>query len=322
MDMKKRRVVIALGGNAIQQGKDATANAQMRAVETTADALAGLIAEGIEVIITHGNGPQVGNLMLQQAASDSEATPAMPLDVCGAMTQGMIGYWFENALTKALRKHGLERSVAPLVTRAEVDPNDSAFSHPTKPIGPFYSEQEAIRLERETGFLFKEDAGRGYRRVVPSPFPIAICEHAVIRDLIDNGHVVIASGGGGIPVIDTPDGYVGVEAVIDKDFAAAKLAELVEADMLLILTAVDHVYVNYGTPEQAALEETTKQQLETYIAEGQFAPGSMLPKVRAALQFAETGEGRLAVITSLDQVNEAVRGRIGTRVRMAATLKQ
>ncbi|MCT4781937.1 MULTISPECIES: carbamate kinase [Exiguobacterium] len=320
--MMKKRVVIALGGNAIQQGKDATAAAQMRAVDLTADALAGLIAEGVEVIITHGNGPQVGNLMLQQAASNSDATPAMPLDVCGAMTQGMIGYWFENALTKALRKRGLERSVVSIVTRAEVDPNDSAFSHPTKPIGPFYSEEEALHIERETGFLFKEDAGRGYRRVVPSPFPVAICEHAVIRDLVDNGHIVIASGGGGIPVVDTPEGYVGVEAVIDKDFAAAKLAELVEADLLLILTAVDHVYVNYGTPEQAALEETTKEQLDVYIAEGQFAPGSMLPKVRAALQFAETGERRVAIITSLEQADAAVRGSIGTRVRLAPTLQQ
>ncbi len=320
--MVKKRVVIALGGNAIQQGKDATAEAQIRAVETTAEALAGLIEEGIDVIITHGNGPQVGNLMLQQAAADSEAIPAMPLDVCGAMTQGMIGYWFENALTKALRARGLERSVAPIVTRAVVDPNDSAFSHPTKPIGPFYSQEEAIRIERESGYVFKEDAGRGYRRVVPSPFPVAICEHAVIRDLVEREHIVVASGGGGIPVVDTPDGYVGVEAVIDKDFAAAKLAELVEADMLLILTAVDHVYVNFGTSEEAALEETTKEQLETYIAEGQFAPGSMLPKVRAALQFAETGEGRVAVITSLAQARTAVRGDIGTRVRLAATLQQ
>ncbi|TCI57718.1 carbamate kinase [Exiguobacterium sp. SH1S21] len=320
--MRNKRVVIALGGNAIQQGKDATAGAQIRAVEATAQSLVALIEEGVDVIITHGNGPQVGNLILQQAAADSAATPAMPLDVCGAMTQGMIGYWFENALTKALRSRGLERSVAPIVTRCVVDPNDSAFSHPTKPIGPFYSEAEASALERSTGHVFKEDAGRGYRRVVPSPYPTAICEHTVIRDLVDNGHIVVASGGGGIPVIDTPDGYVGVEAVIDKDFAAAKLAELVEADMLLILTAVEHVYVNFGTTEEAALTETTNEQLETYIAEGQFAPGSMLPKVRAALQFAESGTGRVSVITSLEQAHAAVRGDVGTRVRLAATLQQ
>lgn len=320
--MRNKRVVIALGGNAIQQGKDATAEAQIRAVEATAESLAALVAEGIEVIITHGNGPQVGNLMLQQAASDSPATPALPLDVCGAMTQGMIGYWFENALTKALRARGLERSVAPIVTRSVVDPNDSAFSHPTKPIGPFYDEAEAQQIERTTGYVFKEDAGRGYRRVVPSPFPVAILEHAVIRDLVAHEHIVVASGGGGIPVIDTPEGYVGVEAVIDKDFAAAKLADLVDADMLLILTAVEHVFVDYGTPSARALEETTKEQLETYIAEGQFAPGSMLPKVRAALQFAESGQDRVAVITSLEQALAAVRGEIGTRVRLAATLQQ
>ena len=320
--MEKKRVVIALGGNAIQQGKDATAEAQIRAVETTAESLAALVAEGVEVIITHGNGPQVGNLMLQQAASDSQATPAMPLDVCGAMTQGMIGYWFENAMTKALRARGIERSVASLVTRSVVDPNDSAFHHPTKPIGPFYLEADALHLERTTGLVFKEDAGRGYRRVVPSPVPIEIAEHAVIRDLVDAGHIVVASGGGGVPVMETPEGYIGIEAVIDKDFAAAKLAELVNADVLLILTAVENVYVNFGTPEQMALQETSKEQLEAYIAEGQFAPGSMLPKVRAALQFAESGHQRMAIITSLDQALAAVYGDAGTRVRLAPSLQQ
>ncbi|MBR3217965.1 MAG: carbamate kinase, partial [Exiguobacterium sp.] len=250
--MEKKRVVIALGGNAIQQGKDATAEAQIQAVEATAESLAELIAEGVEVIITHGNGPQVGNLMLQQAASDSPATPAMPLDVCGAMTQGMIGYWFENALTKALRARGLEQHVAALVTRSIVDPNDSAFHHPTKPIGPFYTKEEALHLERTTGYVFKEDAGRGYRRVVPSPLPVKIAEHAVIRTLVEAGHIVVASGGGGIPVMETADGYVGIEAVIDKDFAAAKLADLVNADVLLILTAVEHVYVNFGKPDEMA----------------------------------------------------------------------
>lgn len=320
--MEKKRVVIALGGNAIQQGKDATAEAQIRAVETTAESLAALVAEGVEVIITHGNGPQVGNLMLQQAASDSQATPAMPLDVCGAMTQGMIGYWFENAMTKALRARGIERSVASLVTRSVVDPNDSAFHHPTKPIGPFYLEADALHLERTTGLVFKEDAGRGYRRVVPSPVPIEIAEHAVIRDIVDAGHIVVASGGGGVPVMETPEGYIGIEAVIDKDFAAAKLAELVNADVLLILTAVENVYVNFGTPEQMALQETSKEQLEAYIAEGQFAPGSMLPKVRAALQFAESGHQRMAIITSLDQALAAVYGDAGTRVRLAPSLQQ
>ncbi|MCT4784910.1 carbamate kinase [Exiguobacterium aestuarii] len=320
--MGKKRVVIALGGNAIQQGKDATAEAQMRAVEATAESLATLIAEGFDVIITHGNGPQVGNLMLQQAASDSPATPAMPLDVCGAMTQGMIGYWFENALTKALRARGLEREVASLVTRSVVDPNDSAFHHPTKPIGPFYTEEEALHLERTTGYVFKEDAGRGHRRVVPSPVPVQIAEHAVIRTLVEAGHIVVASGGGGIPVMETAEGYVGIEAVIDKDFAAAKLADLVNADVLLILTAVEHVYVNFGKPDEVALQETSKEQMETYIAEGQFAPGSMLPKVRAALQFAESGTNRVAIITSLDQALAAIDGDAGTRVRLAPSLQQ
>lgn len=320
--MEKKRVVIALGGNAIQQGKDATAEAQIQAVEATAESLVSLIAEGIDVIITHGNGPQVGNLMLQQAASDSSATPAMPLDVCGAMTQGMIGYWFENALTKALRARGLERDVASLVTRSVVDPNDSAFHHPTKPIGPFYTEEEALHLERTTGYVFKEDAGRGYRRVVPSPVPMKIAEYGVIRTLVEAGHIVVASGGGGIPVMETAEGYVGIEAVIDKDFAAAKLADLVNADVLLILTAVEHVYVNFGKPDETALQETSKEQMETYIAEGQFAPGSMLPKVRAALQFAESGTNRVAIITSLDQALAAIDGEAGTRVRLAPSLQQ
>ena len=315
-------MVIALGGNAIQQGKDATAEAQIQAVEATAESLVSLIAEGIDVIITHGNGPQVGNLMLQQAASDSSATPAMPLDVCGAMTQGMIGYWFENALTKALRARGLERDVASLVTRSVVDPNDSAFHHPTKPIGPFYTEEEALHLERTTGYVFKEDAGRGYRRVVPSPVPMKIAEYGVIRTLVEAGHIVVASGGGGIPVMETAEGYVGIEAVIDKDFAAAKLADLVNADVLLILTAVEHVYVNFGKPDETALQETSKEQMETYIAEGQFAPGSMLPKVRAALQFAESGTNRVAIITSLDQALAAIDGEAGTRVRLAPSLQQ
>lgn len=315
-------MVIALGGNAIQQGKDATAEAQIQAVEATAESLAELIAEGVEVIITHGNGPQVGNLMLQQAASDSPATPAMPLDVCGAMTQGMIGYWFENALTKALRARGLEQHVAALVTRSIVDPNDSAFHHPTKPIGPFYTKEEALHLERTTGYVFKEDAGRGYRRVVPSPLPVKIAEPAVIRTLVEAGHIVVASGGGGIPVMETADGYVGIEAVIDKDFAAAKLADLVNADVLLILTAVEHVYVNFGKPDEMALQETSKEQMENYIAEGQFAPGSMLPKVRAALQFAESGTNRVAIITSIDQAVAAIDGEAGTRVRVAPSLQQ
>lgn len=311
--MSRKKVVIALGGNAIQSG-EATAEAQQKALEDTAKQLVHIIEAGFDIVITHGNGPQVGNILLQQKAADSKQTPAMPLDTCGAMSEGMIGYWMQTALDKALAEKSIDKDVATIITRTVVNQLDPAFVHPTKPIGPFYEEIEAKKMMAEQNLVFKEDAGRGWRRVVPSPKPINILEYRSINNLVAAGTIVIAVGGGGIPVLVDGKEYRGVEAVIDKDFAAEKLAELVDADSLLILTAVPNVAVNFNTPKQAALTDVTVQQLKEYIKQDQFAPGSMLPKVEAAIQFAESREGRTSIITSLDQAYESLVGESGTRV--------
>lgn len=311
--MKRRKVVIALGGNAIQSG-DASAQAQQEALNRTAEQLVDFILNDVDIIIAHGNGPQVGNILLQQKAADCEKNPAMPLDTCGAMSQGMIGYWMENAIDKALKKRGIYKDVATIVTRVVVDPEDPAFKNPTKPIGPFYSEEEAKKAMEESDAVFKEDAGRGWRRVVPSPIPVSIHEHHVINSLVKDGIITVAVGGGGIPVIETDTELKGVEAVIDKDFAAQKLAELVDADALIILTAVDNVYINYNQPNQRKLEEISIAELEKLVEEGHFAPGSMLPKVQAAINFAKGHPERETIITSLDQAYAALEGRAGTIV--------
>lgn len=313
--MKKKKVVIALGGNAIQSG-DASASAQQAALEKTATELVDLIEQGIDIIISHGNGPQVGNILLQQAVADSPKNPAMPLDTCGAMTQGMIGYWMETAMEKALKERGICKNVVTVVTRVVVDQNDPAFLNPTKPIGPFYTEQEAKKIMEETNACFKEDAGRGWRRVVASPEPVSIIEHSVINTLVEQGNIVISVGGGGIPVIQTERGFTGVEAVIDKDFASEKLAELVDADTLIILTGVDNVYIDFNRPAQVKLEDITCAELKKYISAGHFAAGSMLPKVEAAIQFAETGPNRKTIITSLEQASSAIDGKAGTIVSL------
>ncbi|NHC39270.1 carbamate kinase [Bacillus sp. MM2020_1] len=313
--MKKQKVVIALGGNAIQSG-DATAVAQQRALEKTARQLVDFIEKGIDIIISHGNGPQVGNILLQQAAADSVKNPAMPLDTCGAMSQGMIGYWMQNAMDKVLKERGIFRNVVTVVTRVVVDQNDPAFLNPTKPIGPFYSKAEAQKMREDTGAFFKEDAGRGWRRVVPSPKPVSIQEHSVINALVEQGSIVISVGGGGIPVVETEEGLVGIEAVIDKDFASQKLAELVDADALIILTAVDNVYIDFNKPTQKKLEDVTIEELKAYIEGGHFAEGSMLPKVEAAIHFAETNPERKTIITSLDQAFNAIEGKSGTVVTL------
>ncbi|PEQ95943.1 carbamate kinase [Bacillus sp. AFS006103] len=313
--MKRQKVVIALGGNAIQSG-DATAEAQQLALEKTARQLVDFIEKGIDIIISHGNGPQVGNILLQQAAADSVKNPAMPLDTCGAMSQGMIGYWMQNAMDKVLKERGIFRNVVTVVTRVVVDQNDPAFQNPTKPIGPFYSEAEAQKMRVVTGASFKEDAGRGWRRVVPSPKPVNIQEHAVINTLVEQGSIVISVGGGGIPVVETKEGLVGIEAVIDKDFASQKLAELVDADALIILTAVDNVYIDFNKPTQKKLEDVTIEELKAYIEGGHFAEGSMLPKVEAAIHFAETNPERKTIITSLDQAFNAIEGKSGTVVTL------
>ena len=310
-----KRIVVALGGNAILTD-DPSAKGQIEALRYTSKRLIELIKQGHQLIISHGNGPQVGNLLLQQAAADSDKNPAMPLDTCVAMTQGSIGYWLQNMLNEALAEAGIDKQVASVVTQVVVDENDSAFTNPTKPVGPFLSEAEAQAVAAETGEKFIEDAGRGYRKVVPSPKPISIVEYPVIKAMIEQDFVTISAGGGGIPVKQAEFGYEGVEAVIDKDFASAKLAELVEADYLVILTGVDNVYVNFNQPNQEKLENVTVAQLNNWIAEDQFAPGSMLPKVEAAIAFVENNPKGKAIITSLENI-EAVMGQ-GTATVVSA----
>lgn len=307
----KKRVLVALGGNAILS-KDPTAQAQIAAVEETMNYLVELIKQGHQLIISHGNGPQVGNLLLQQAAGDSPKNPAMPLDTCVAMTQGSIGYWLQNALKKKLKDLRIDKEVASVVTQVKVDAADPAFTNLSKLIGPFYSEAEKLELEAKSQDQFVEDAGRGYRKVVASPKPVDIVEAKVIKTLVDNDVVTIAVGGGGIPVVETDGHLAGVEAVIDKDFASAKLAELIDADVLLILTGVDNVYINYNQPDQEKLEEITVAQAKEWIAQGQFAPGSMLPKVEAAIDFVENKENASAVITSLSNVKNYFEGGSAT----------
>lgn len=311
--MKKKKVVIALGGNAIQ-AKDATAEAQQHALKETARQLVKILQAGYDLIITHGNGPQVGNIVLQQQASHSEKTPAMPLDTCGAMSQGMIGYWMENALEEAMEEAGIQKNTAAVVTRVEVSPDDPAFLHPSKPIGPFYTAEEAKKIMETQHVVMKEDAGRGFRRIVPSPEPVNILEHEMISQLVEGGQIVIAVGGGGIPVIRKPAGHAGVEAVIDKDFASWKLAELVDADVLLILTAVGHVCIHYREPDEKRLTDVSISEMKTYMERGEFQPGSMLPKVEAAVRFAESKPKRRAIITSLGHAFEALEGRAGTQI--------
>ncbi|WP_313469711.1 carbamate kinase, partial [Carnobacterium sp.] len=309
--MTKQKIVVALGGNAILSD-DASAGAQQAALAQTADYLVKFIENGDDLIISHGNGPQVGNLLLQQAAADSEKNPALPLDSCVAMTQGSIGFWMQNALGNALEKRNLTKSVVAIVTQVVVDEADPAFKNPTKPIGPFLDEADARQEMATTGAVFKEDAGRGWRKVVPSPKPVSIKEYQAVNQLVENGVVTISVGGGGIPVIEKDGQLTGVEAVIDKDFASQKLAELVKADLLIILTGVDNVYVNYNQPDQKKLEQVTVAEMKHYIEENQFAPGSMLPKVQAAIAFVENHPEGKAMITSLENIEQVLTNQGGT----------
>lgn len=307
-----KKIVVALGGNAILTD-DASAKAQQLALSKTAEQLLSLTTQGYQLIVTHGNGPQVGNLLLQQQAGHSEKNPAMPLDSCVAMTQGSIGYWLSQALTNASKNSRLGVKVASLLTTVVVASDDPAFKAPTKPIGPFYSEVDAKQKQSLGEGIYVEDAGRGYRKVVPSPKPIDIVEAEAVKAMIDAGFLTVCAGGGGIPVIRDKEGYVGVEAVIDKDFASAKLAELVAADQLVILTGVENVFINYNQPNQKKLERVSISELEALVEEGHFAPGSMLPKVEAALAFVKSGKGKEAVITSLESMAHMKNG-VGTIV--------
>ena len=305
-----KRIVLALGGNALGDNLDE----QKIAVKTAAKAIADLIEDGVELVITHGNGPQVGmiNLAMETAAKADDSFFHIPMSTCVAMSQGYIGQDIQNALSEELSARGIGKPVATIVTQTLVDANDSAFKDPTKPIGAFYTKEEADDLIKR-GDKMKEDSGRGWRRVVASPKPIGVVECETVRALLDAGHVPVTVGGGGIPVIKTTDGHLeGAPAVVDKDFASAKLAEILSADMLIILTAVEKVALNFGKPNQELLSEISVADAERYIEEGHFAPGSMLPKVQAALSFVKSGSGRKALITMLDKAQDGLAGKTGT----------
>ena len=312
-----KRIVIALGGNALQEaGKPATAESQLEVVEKTSTYIADIIEAGYDVVIAHGNGPQVGRIVLQNESA-SNVPPAMPFDVCGAMSQGYIGYHIQQGLSKVLRQRGIQKQVVTLVTQVVVDKNDPKFQNPSKPIGPFYSQAEAEKIAAEKGYVMKEDAGRGYRRVVASPLPVEIVELDAVKALEKDGFVVVTVGGGGIPVIRNADGTLtGTAAVIDKDLASEKQAEDLDADALVILTAVEKVSVNYKKPDQKDLSRMTVAEAKKYIGEGQFAPGSMLPKVEAAIKFAESKANRQCIITSLEKAVDALNGTAGTTVSL------
>ena len=311
-----KRIVIALGGNALGSNLPE----QMIAVRKTAKAIVDLIEQGHEVVIAHGNGPQVGmiqNAMTELTRSDPDKYIPGPLSVCVAMSQGYIGYDLQNALREEMLGRGIQKGVATVLTQVEVDANDPAFARPTKPIGAFMTKEEADALVKERDYTVVEDAGRGYRRVVASPRPQSIVEIQSIQDMVDAGLVVVACGGGGIPVFRTEGFHLkGAAAVIDKDFAASCLARQLDADCLIILTAVEKVAIHYGKPDVQWLSDLTPETARRYIADGEFAPGSMLPKVQAALEFAESKPGRTALITLLDKAREGIAGETGTRIHL------
>lgn len=310
-EQKKKRVVLALGGNALGD----TLPEQMAAVKITAKAIVDLIEEGCEVAIVHGNGPQVGmiNNAMSALTRENPKQPNTPLSVCVAMSQAYIGYDLQNAVREELRNRNiLDIPVTTMITQMRVDLEDEAFASPSKPIGHFMTEEEAKLSTEKYGYVVREDAGRGYRRVVASPKPMEIIEMGTIRTLIDHGEIVIACGGGGIPVSLKGNHLKGASAVIDKDFAACLLAENLDADYLIILTAVEQVAIRYNTPEVKWLSEMTVAEAEQYIADGEFAPGSMLPKIQAAVRFSSSGEGRRTLITLLEKAKDGIQGTTGT----------
>lgn len=307
----KKRVVLALGGNALQKNGEATAEAQKKIAESVGEIVADL-AGRYEIILAHGNGPQVGNILIHEENAATDKAPAMPLETAVAMSQGQIGYWLTQAINNAFLKRGKSPKVATVITQVVVDKDDPAFKNPTKPIGQFYNEKEARALKEVTGWTIKEDAGRGFRRMVASPKPVDIVEKKTITEMIKDGIIVIAAGGGGIPVYRTKvlRRLKGVDAVIDKDFAAEKLAELVKADIFVSVTAVSNAYINYGTQDQIAINQISAKEVQKYIENGDFKAGSMLPKIEAASTFAK--KGGTGIITDIDHLSEALSGHAGT----------
>ena len=307
----KKRVVLALGGNALQKNGEATAEAQKKIAIEVGEVIAEL-AEDYEIIVAHGNGPQVGNILIHEESAATEGAPAMPLETAVAMSQGQIGYWLTQAIDNAFSKRGVECKVATIVSQVVVDKNDPAFKNPSKPIGQFYSEEEAKELANKNGWAVKEDAGRGWRRVVASPKPVDIVEKDAVLDLVKDGAIVIAGGGGGIPVLRDANTRIleGIDAVIDKDYAAEKIAELTNADIFVSVTAVPNAYINFGTSEEKALEKVTLDEINELKIHDYFKAGSMLPKVEAASMFAELGG--VGVITDIENLKEALEGKAGT----------
>lgn len=311
------KIVLALGGNALQADpKDKSAEGQLRTCKETAKSVVDLIEDGHTVSIVHGNGPQVGQILssIEAGKKFDSSNVLFPFDVCGSFSQGYIGYHLQNAIKEELQKRSIKKAVGTIVTQVVVDKNDQGFKNPTKPIGSFYTKEEAEILAKENGYIMKEDAGRGYRRVVASPKPLDVIEKDMIEQMVDAGNIVISCGGGGIPVIVEEGIVKGVPAVIDKDFAAEKLAEILNADALLILTAVDKVAINFNKPNQKELYQMTLKEVDKYIEEKQFAPGSMLPKVEACKKFVQHDNKKIAIIASLSKAKEALRGNSGTRI--------
>ncbi|WP_334103124.1 carbamate kinase [Mesotoga prima] len=309
-----KRIVVAIGGNALNKPNEKpTAEVMEKNLLSTTAYLADLVEEGYELVITHGNGPQVGNLLVQQDIA-KDVFPPFPIDVNDAMTQGSIGYLITQTLNNELVKRNTRKNIACVLTQIVVDKNDKGFENPSKPVGPFYDSETAKELERTKGWTVKEDAGRGYRRVVPSPMPLDVLEIEPIREMIKDGTIVVAAGGGGIPVVRDESGRIkGVEAVIDKDRASALLAKLIEADALVILTGVDYAYINFGKDNQSELKELTVKEGRELMEAGHFAKGSMLPKIESAIEFVSL-TGKEAIITSLENVDLALKGESGTRI--------
>ena len=310
----KKRIVLALGGNALQKNGEATAEAQKKIAVKVGEKIAEL-ANKYEVIVAHGNGPQVGNILIHEEQAATDSAPAMPLETAVAMSQGQIGYWLTQAINNAFAKEGKNKKVATIVSQVVVDRKDPAFKNPTKPIGQFYKETDAKKLAQKNGWTVKEDSGRGWRRVVPSPKPIDIVEKKSIQELVEEGVIVIATGGGGIPVTRSKltKRLKGVDAVIDKDYAAEKLAELTKADVFVSVTAVPNAYLNFGTPDQKAINKISVKEINHLKKYGYFKAGSMLPKIEAAARFAEK-PGRIGIITDINHLASALNGQAGTIV--------